>query len=299
MALVKVVTNNYRQQLEKRFKFESEILKKDNIAVEVKQLKEGNKLIFESAGDKKQLSFQILREFIANVLSDIIINYVESDFLHKILEINCKQLDQNKREEIINIALNRLNILSTNDKAISAQLERKNRISLKIKDYVEDGRRIMLEGFVQFRLKDYLSKLELAVKNAIEEYGVEKEYEEFIHLLKYYVDTKQKYSKLVNVVKVKKDDFELLGDEKNIIEDPFLDQYILEELEQELDEKDLLISSLLAVAPEEIILHFKSPFELVENLENIFGDSLSICLGCKYCNVDNSEDLKRKIRSES
>ena len=181
MTLVKVGTNNYKNHLERRFEFEKKLLKRDNIKIEVSQLEKGNSLIFKCSAAANNLNLEILKEFIANVASDIIINYLEVDFLHKILEINCKYLDRNKREEIKNIALKRLNILNSNDQTISTRLKRKNKIYLEIKDYIEDGKKIMLEGFVQFRLKKYLSELELAVKNAIEEYGVEKEYEEFIH----------------------------------------------------------------------------------------------------------------------
>ena len=299
MSMIKVGSSNYKDWLRNRFELEREILQQDQYDIEINQFEKGNTLFFECSVRDNKLSFAILKEFIANVLSDLIINHLELDFLYKILNINCKQLPQDKKKKIINIALNRLNILSNKTgKEIKAKIKRKNKILLEILDYINDGQEIVVEGFVRFRLKNYLTELELAVKNAIEEYGVEKESKGFIHLLKQYVDM-QANNELVNVVKIKNCDFKLLNSEKEMIENPFLDEYVLGQLEQELEQEDLVISALISIAPQEIILHFKEPLELVENLKSIFSDQLSICLGCEYCKVDNLEELKEKIRTHS
>ena len=106
-------------------------------------------------------------------------------------------------------------------------------------------------------------------------------------------------SKLVNVIKLKNNKFELLDQNKNIIENPFLDRSILNQLQEELEQQDLLISALISLTPREIILHFKKPFTLVEQLKNIFEDRLSICLGCEYCDMKSLKELKEKITTQS
>ncbi|MBM7558049.1 putative sporulation protein YtxC [Halanaerobacter jeridensis] len=300
MSVIRVGSNKYKDCLKKRFALEREILKKDQYNIEINSIEQGNILFFECSVTNDTLLFTILKELIANVLSDLIINHLELDFLYKILNINCKQLSQEEEKKIINIALNRLNIGDgKNDEGIKAKIKRKNNILLEIIEYIADGQEIVLEGFVRFRLKGYLTELESAVKNAIEEYGVEKESRGFVHLLKHYVDIQANNSKLVNVIKIKNNGFKLLNENEKMIENPFLDEYVLEQLEQELDQQDLVISALISIAPQEIILHFNQPLELIENLKNIFNKRVSICLGCDYCKVNNLKELEEKISNHS
>ena len=293
MPIVTIGSSNYKVELKKRFEIEAKILKKDNLIIRIEYINQENNLFIKLITEDNSLKFEILKEFIANVLSDIIINNLEVDFIYKIVNINCKSLNQNEKEKIVDIALNRLNLI--NDKEIiNAKVKRKNRILLEIINYIEEDKEIILEGFVRFRLKKYLAELETAVTTAIEEYGIEKECKGFVHLLKYYIDSQLEDNKLVNVIKIKNNGFKLLDNKQNIIETPFLDEYVLDQLEQELECENLLISALITIAPQEIILHFNRPFELVENLKKVFKEKLSICLGCKYCKVNSYEDLNKK-----
>lgn len=294
MPVIKVGSKNYQECLKKRFELERKILKEDGYKVQITEIEQGDTLFFECSVKEGSLILGILKEFIANILSDLIINHLELDFLYKILDINCKQLQQEEKNKIINGALNRLNILSSTDEKIKAKIKRKNRILLEILDYITAGQEIVVEGFVRFRLKNYLAELELAVEKAIEEYGVEKEYRGFVHLLKYYMDVQMDNSKLVNVIKLNNNHFKLLDQNKEVIETPFLDKYILDQLQEELEQQDLVISALISLTPQEIILHFKQPFALVEQLKNIFQERLSICLGCEYCKLKSLKELTEK-----
>lgn len=295
MAVIKVGSKNYQEFLRKRFELERRILEEDGYKVQITEIEQGDTLFFECSVKEDNLIFVILKEFIANIVSDLIINHLELDFLYKILDINCTQLQQKEKNKIINGALNRLNILSSStDEKIKAKIKRKNRILLEILDYITAGQEIVVEGFVRFRLKNYLAELELAVKKAIEEYGVEKEYRGFVHLLKYYIDMQLGNSKLVNVIKLNNNHFKLLDQNKEIIETPFLDKYVLDQLQEELEQQDLVISALISLTPQEIILHFKHPFALVEQLKNIFQERLSICLGCEYCKLKSLKELTEK-----
>ncbi|MGM0501684.1 MAG: sporulation protein YtxC [Bacillota bacterium] len=298
MAVVSVGSSNYRDCLQQRFAVEAEILKQDNIIIEVNPIKQGDKIFFECSTANGAVIFQVLKEFIANVLSDIIINYLEIDLLYKLVNVNCKDFNQVEKEDIINLVLDRLNIAEKGEHQISTKIKRKNKILLEIIDYIEDNKEIILEGFVRFRLKKYLTKLEVTVKKALEEYKVEKEYKGVIHLLKYYLDAQQETNKLVHVIKINEHRFELLDQQKNIIENPFFNKSIFKELEQRLEYEGLLMRALITIAPQEIIIHFKEPVELVKKLEEVFAKQISICLGCSYCKIENYKTLEEKSKEE-
>ena len=70
----------------------------------------------------------------------------------------------------------------------------------KLLEYLQENNVIILDGFLDFRLKKYIGRLENAVDNAIDEYLMEKEYNEFIKLLQYFVNLQESKRNLINLV---------------------------------------------------------------------------------------------------
>ncbi|MBM6821042.1 putative sporulation protein YtxC, partial [Clostridium saudiense] len=63
-----------------------------------------------------------------------------------------------------------------------------NSIIEKIKTCLEENEEINIKGFITFRMKELREDIEDIVDKVVEEYMVEKEYKEFVKLLKYFVD---------------------------------------------------------------------------------------------------------------
>jgi putative sporulation protein YtxC len=288
MPITEIGTSRYADCLRERLAFELEFLKEDGIIIEIDEFGNGELCIFTcrcsfTNGELDNLT-TIFKEYIANALSDVIINDLEEELLMKILKSNYRDFSDQQREEILEIAMDRLNFLiSKEENDIISKIQRKNRILLEILNYLEETNEITLEGFIRFRLKDYLTELEVAIDRAVEDFVVEKEYEEFINLLKYFIDNQEAKNRLIHVVKINNGHFKLLDQNEKVVENTYLDEHILNMVDCELDYEDLLISALITAAPEEIILHFKEPISLLKTLHNVFTDKISICLGCKHC----------------
>ena len=62
---------------------------------------------------------------------------------------------------------------------------RKKQITEKIKEYLDKNDELILDGFINFRLKDYMLEIEGLVDDAVDDFLMEKEYLEFIRLLRY------------------------------------------------------------------------------------------------------------------
>lgn len=58
-----------------------------------------------------------------------------------------------------------------------------------------------LEGFVRFRLKDIIDEIEMAIEMSVDDFIIQKEYNEFIDLLRYFVELQEPRIDLVNVIK--------------------------------------------------------------------------------------------------
>ncbi|AGB41983.1 YtxC-like family protein [Halobacteroides halobius DSM 5150] len=294
MTLVRIGSNNYINNLEERLYFELGFLREDGIEIEINRIVENNIVFFECKyKEEEQFSIDIFREYIANALSDIIINYFESDLLDKILKNNYNYFSTEEKEIILEMAYDRLNFLVSQDnEEIISKIQRKNKVLLEIIDYLKSEDEFILEGFIRFRLKDYLAELKLAIEGAVEDYMVERENQEFIYLLKSFIDNQTTKNELVNVIKTKNGNFQLLDSNGIVLENIFLDEYILQMVDDKLHDEDLLISALISIAPKEIIIHFDKPISIIKTLKKIFTDRISICLGCNYCELNDLNELE-------
>jgi len=162
---------------------------------------------------------------------------------------------------------------------------RKNRISHRILDYLFSQDTLLIEGFINFCMQDYLTEIRFAVDLACEELKNEKEYNEFVKLLRYFVDTQTSRVQEVNVL-MENNSF-VLWDGKGIaIEEEFLDYYMDDLLYNDISLDDILISILITVVPRKIVLHNLQKTgenESVRMIRNVFGDRIVECRGCERC----------------
>lgn len=163
---------------------------------------------------------------------------------------------------------------------------RKNGILQSVIQYLEEHKLLIIDGFVRFRLKDYVEELSEAVDQAVDEYLMEKEYNDFIRLLKYFVDIQEPKVERVNVLIQANGFFQLFDGQNNIIKSDYLESFIIELADSELNYEDLLISTLITLAPRQIILHLPEPACVrgtVSTIESIFEERVDICSGCNKC----------------
>jgi putative sporulation protein YtxC len=166
------------------------------------------------------------------------------------------------------------------------QEQMKEKVLLKILDYLDQNQDLILEGFISFRLKDYQQELEGIVNSAVDEFLLEREYIEFIRLLKYFVEIQEPRIQKVQVIFKDGGKFSLLDHEDNPVKHESLDGLMVDILENEINYDDLLISALITLAPREIILHIPTQIgngDTVKTIQNVFGPRVTRCIGCNKC----------------
>lgn len=183
------------------------------------------------------------------------------------------------------------------------QIRRRNIIVKSLMEYFESSNTIILDGFINFRLKDYLKDLEEIVEKAVDNFLMEKEYREFIRLLKYFVDIQEPKYENIHIIATNHGTYTLLDDRREEITNECIKEYLNEISESEINYDDLLVSSLITLAPKKITIHNISCFknkELLETIHNIFYNNVCICRSCSICNVNinNSCNLCRTEKLE-
>ena len=159
---------------------------------------------------------------------------------------------------------------------------------MEIKDYLMNNSIMLIDGFIRFRLEGLDFLIDLAIEKGIDEFTVEKEYREFIKILQYFVESQEPKYDLVNLV-FEDMNYKLLDNEGNTIDKDFFSEIITEIDNANISKDDILISTLIVIAPKRIILHLDEKFkneDVIKVIANIFQDRVYTCQGCEKCNTE-------------
>jgi putative sporulation protein YtxC len=162
-------------------------------------------------------------------------------------------------------------------------------VMYELKCYLDSNRYLNLHGLVIFRLRNWLEFLRRQVDRAVEDYLLEKEYQEFIKLLKYFVALQEPKIHQIHVTLDKDGDILLLDQSMQPVERG--QQSIQwDGYESITDGEDHLVSLLITAAPHRVILH-KQVYTLypkaVDTLKHVFENRVTLCKRCKLCPEDS------------
>lgn len=149
-----------------------------------------------------------------------------------------------------------------------------------------------LEGLLAFRLRPYKKEITDIVDYACDEYVLNQQYEEFISLIKYFVQIQECKIETVHIIQ-DEHGLELYDEHFNtIVVNDYEERIVVDMLETEINIEDSVISHLVAVSPNKIILHHHTK-ELYETktVRSIFSDRIEMCDGCHLCKAKSSEML--------
>lgn len=221
---------------------------------------------------------------ISLALADCIIEKYERELIHQTLSKSYSFLTGPEKRIIIESIRNKKELKGVDTMVNSLLIQqRKLKIAREIADYFEQHDELNLDGFVHFRIKEYRDELEELIESRVEQFMVDKEYNEFISLLKAFVDSRKANSPIMHVVFYPSNTYTLLDHELTPVE---LEQSYLHDSILIQQNCDTLAGVLVETLPEKIILHNANLYckpELLETLRCVFTWRVEICKGCKIC----------------
>ena len=233
-----------------------------------------NNVIVHYKGKDENLFFN----YLSDILSNCIINYYEPNLLKRIINFNYFYFDDFEKTLI---EKNCYEFIEQDD---HEKLKyRKEEIWICVLKYLLENKSIILDGFVTFRLPEYHKTLDYIVDYSVNKYIIEKEYTEFINLLKLYIDSKESQSDLVHLVYTNGESI-LLDHNKNIISlsDNMFNAKYLSDIS--FSSNDYALNTLLSLLPKKIEIHLISfEDEFINTLKLIFGTRISVCTDCNIC----------------
>lgn len=238
---------------------------------------------------RKTIEETAFYDLVSNLVQKIIIEIYLKEIIKDRVKKICSDYSLEEKEEII---------VSTHSMLMNNNYYRreKNLINQDIIDYLIESNTIIIDGYMQFRLRKFLYIVDISIEKAIGDIEIEKEYLEFLNMLQYFIDIQEPKSDVINVI-IKDDDYFLLNSENKIIEDGLLNDMEEDLSYDDISKADLLISSLIILSPNRLVVHIDEHKEkdLVTIISQIFKDRVEFCNGCDICKIkSNSKESKTK-----
>ena len=218
---------------------------------------------------------------ISSILACLVTDELEENFLKNILRQDYFYFSQEERNHIIEICYE----IFSDD----YNLNFNKKFDILINDfenYLKAHKSIVLFGFINFRIKDYFEILDDIVDEAVNNFVIEKEYLEFISLLKMYVNSQKSNCEVVHLIYNNESSI-LLDKNKNIIDisdNVFKAKYLSD---ISFSTNDYILNTLLTLIPEKIYIHIVGDTidEFVNTLLLIFEGRVEICTDCNICKI--------------
>ena len=212
--------------------------------------------------------------FLTELIGEVVIEFYEEKILKQLINYNYFYFDEYEKNKILENCMQLIEPEMYNTKL----LDNKN-----IKEYVKENKAMILDGFVYFRLRAYLEYLDEVVDSGVNQFVIEKEYREFISLLRVYVESKVPEYNLLHLIYINGESI-LLDEKSNIVsvsENIYNAKYLSD---ISFSSNDFALNTLLCLLPRRIEIHLiDDEDEFINTLKLIFEGRVTICKDCDIC----------------
>jgi sporulation protein ytxC len=233
---------------------------------------------------------------LSTVITNCILENYEGPIIRKLLLLDYFYFDDPDLDIITDNC--KSSLLQNDNKTISSIYEnisdRKKYLWSDVLRYISFQKSIFLDGFITFRIKDYINCLENILDYTVSQFVVSREYCEFIDMLKVYISSKSPTVDLIHLIYI---------NEESILLDK--NKKVLALTKNNLDQKcylsditfssnDYALNSLLSLLPSKLIIHLISPTDdFINTLQAIFENRVTICTDCDLCKIYQALDKRQ------
>ncbi len=216
----------------------------------------------------------------SKILTTCIIAFYENNIINRIINSNYFYFDNFEKNIIKKTCIETIN------SDYLANTEIKEEIWFTISNFLNSNRNFILDGFVNFRIFQYNKYLDTIVDLSVNKYIIDREYTDFINLLKAYIDSKPETIDIVHLIYTSNSPI-LLDENRdlinfstnNIINTPYLSDITFSDC-------DFVLNTLLGLLPGKIIVHLiNEEDDFINSLKLIFSSRISICKECDICST--------------
>lgn len=223
----------------------------------------------------RNTNYEKFKNIISSLVSDIIIKFYQEKLVRRMISVNYFYFEDYEKKLIYE---------NCKEFLLQSKEEVYETLFKEIEKYVNDKRNIYIQGIVNFRISEYIKALDNIVDMGVNKYIIEKEYKEFINLLKIYVNSAECKTDILHLIYSNGESI-LLDKEKNIIS---LENNNINNLKYLSDitfsSNDIALNTLLSMLPKKIEIHIiDKEDEFINTLKLIFESRINICTECNIC----------------
>lgn len=275
MKSICVKTNNIDiiNYLQKSF----ENINLDETYISIRKFKHFNNIIIHHKGNENTKFYN----YISNCITKAILKFHEENLLYQNISLNYFYFNSYEKKKILE---NALNIINENDNFTL----RYDYINNEIFNTINNKHSIYLQGFINFNLSNYNEFLTNQVDASVNKFLIDKEYLEFVKILKLYIKSEAENSKMEHLHLIYKNKTSVITDDnQNIIyyNDNITKVKYVSDIS--FSSNDLALNTLLNVIPKSITIHLVDGYqdEFINTLKLIFGEKAKICDDCDICTI--------------
>lgn len=278
-----IKTNNLNiiNYLQKSF----ENINLENTYISIKKLKHFNNIIIHHIGN----DYTKFNNYISNSLTKAIIEYCEEEIIYNNISLNYFYFNSYEKKKILE---NTINLL---EEEKNSKL-RYDYINNEIFKNLLFSHSIYLQGIINFKLNNYINFLNTQIDIAVNKFLIDKEYLEFVNILKLYIKSEAENSKIEHLHLIYKDKISIITDDnKNVISynDNLRKAKYISDIS--FSSNDLALNTLLNLIPKSITIHLVDGYcdEFINTLKLIFQEKVNICEDCDICSVYKRKQIKK------
>lgn len=257
-----------------------DILKKKGITIGLVERIEGETHIIDIMCDDSDYDEKLVDRvniYVSNLLFRFVIDQYRRKELYQFLTDTYFFL---KQDEILDVEEQIIMILNMeerlNNDIFVYCFNKINSIVDKIKGCIEENGEININGFITFRMRELTEDIEDLVDKIVEKYIVEKEYEEFIRLLKYFVEIQESKIERVDIYINSFGLYTIEDEQGRDILSIFLKELTTSDMNiVDVNTEDIVISGLITNVPNKINIYGYQNCknkEFINTIVNVFGE---------------------------
>lgn len=257
----------------------------ENTYISIKNFKHFNNIIIHHNGN----NYTKFNNYISNSITKSIVEYCEKQIIYSNISLNYFYFDSYEKKKILE---NTINLLEE-DK--NSKL-RYDYINNEIYKSLLHSHSLYLQGFINFKLNNYINFLNTQIDIAVNKFLIDKEYLEFVNILKLYIKSEAENSKTEHLHLIYKDKISIITDDsQNIISynDNLKKVRYISDIS--FSANDLALNTLLNLIPKSITIHLVNGYcdEFINTLKLIFQEKVKICEDCDICNIYKRKQMKK------
>lgn len=226
---------------------------------------------------------------ISDILSNCVLKFYENKLVKNIIHNNYFYFTDIEKKKIYDYCIESL--YNSDDIEV---ITRKDILFCQFLKYITENKKLTLDGFISFRLQSYFEILDNIVESCVNRFLVEREYNEFIELLKIYINTQDSTVEKLHLIYANQESI-LLDENNNIIDanrSAFNAKYLSD---ISFSSNDYALNTLLTLLPNKIYLHLvDEEDEFINTLKLIFNQRIYLCTDCQICNAYRMIPQKKK-----